>query len=216
MLQAGFSQPLANNCSKKLAKGRIPTRKSRLCLIALCLILLTLATPCHAAPQKIAILPVVNYTYDRDAAVENVVSAALAAKFRMPLASIVTIYEIVPAADVQAALPADIHTRAGARKFGVDRLPAIAAKLNADVVIGAIITNLSQELNYISKESFYYQRTSLAISVIGYRARDGKTFAVADEQEYQGDWSRLGDADYLAGVIMSKLLDKLTFPYDKK
>ncbi len=214
---AGFSHPVLNTCSKTLAKGRITTRKSKLCLVVLCLVMFSLVSPCYAVtPQKIAILPVINRTYTHDAAVENVISAALAAKFRMPLANIVSIYEVVPAAEVRAALPADIHNRAQARKFGVDKLPAIAAKLNADIVIGAIITDLSEERTITGKDSFNFQRTVLAIRVVGYRAREGTTFAVGDHQEYRGDWSRLGDADYLAGVIMDKLLESLVFPYDKE
>ncbi|MDR3563879.1 MAG: hypothetical protein P4N59_20925 [Negativicutes bacterium] len=180
-----------------------------------CLVVFLISTTCFAAePQRIAILPVINQSYTHDDGVERVIADAVAAKFHMPLDKIVIIYDVIPAAEVRAAVSTAADLGVKAKNFDMKKLAEIATKLNADVVIGAIITEFS-ESQLITMDSGLSQQTSISLRIVGYRALEKKTFDLSSHEEYTGEWSNTGNADYLAGVIMERLLGKLSFPYTK-
>lgn len=177
--------------------------------IVWCFIAGTFTSPCLAyEPQRIAILPVVNSapTYYRDA--EQVIHDAMQAKFKRPLASVVTIYELIPPAEVQSVLPAGFQRPKKMMKLETLNLPELAERLKADVVIGAEITDFSSMMITNFRDDIL-QKTDIAIRIVGYDVQTKKQFEFRDFEHYDDAWSTLGDPDYLAKQIMNRLLDKV-------
>lgn len=175
------------------------------CLV--CAGLLLFAGICQAhTPQRVAILPVINQSYMEDAKVEAVISDSLYGKFKIPLAKVLNTYEFVPVSEIEAAFP-EVNDRKAMKKFNPARLQQVAAQLDADLVIGGIISNLSED-TFTNFDGDLIQQTYLSIRLIGYDAREKKVIDVHDYENYDGDWTAYGEADYLAKKIMNHLLDK--------
>ena len=176
-------------------------------ILAFALLALPRSPACAAAEaRRIAILPVAATVETRELpAVEAKVAATLAAWFRTPLPSFVKVYEIIPAAEIKAALQPD-----GAldpRKPDLPRLRQLAAKLDADLVLGVIVTDLDEFL-LRNREGDIILKTDLAIRLVGYRAdRDG-IIDIKNREDYFDAWSACGEAVNLAGVLTERLLTK--------
>lgn len=184
-------------------------KKNLALALILAFVLLALpGSPVYAAAEarRIAILPVVATAPSRELpAVEAKVAATMAAWFRTPLPSFVKVYEIVPAAEIKAALPAD-----GAfdpRRPDLSRLRQLAAKLDADLVLGIIITDLG-EYHSRTREGDLRLRTDLAMRLVGYKADSQRTIDLAGREDYYDDWSAGGEAVSLAAVLTERLLAK--------
>jgi hypothetical protein len=186
-------------------------RKSSLFLFFFFLVNLLSASTCFAAePLRIAILPVINQTHTRDESVEKIVSGALHAKFHRPLSNIVTVYQMIPDDEVNAALLSDIGKLPASLKFKPEILPGIAEKLQADIVIGAVITDL-RERTFGSWVGDYLQETHLAIRLVVYTANTQKHLDKRDSENYFGEQMLHSEAAYFAQVIMDRLLSEVVF-----
>ena len=186
-------------------------RRSSFFLFVFYIISLLYAPTCFAAePLSIAILPVINQTNTHDEAVENVILEALHAKFRTSLSSIVPIYQLIPDNDVSTALPPDIHKRPYSLKFEPTMLKDVANRLHADIVIGAVITNL-RELTFTSWTGDPIQQTNLSIRLVVYKTSEQEYIDIHDYKDYVGERMTFSDADYLAKIIMDRLMSDLTF-----
>jgi hypothetical protein len=178
--------------------------------LALILAVVLLAPPgsptCAAAEsRRIAILPVAAVEAREIPAVEAKIAATLAAWFHTPLPSFVKTYEIIPAAEIKAALQPD-----GAldpRKPDLPRLRQLAVKLNADLVLGVIVTDLGEYL-IRGREGDLKLRTDLAMRLVGYRADRDSTIDLKGREDYFDDWSPGGEAENLAAVLAERLLTK--------
>jgi len=163
-------------------------------------------SPVCAAPEarRIALLPVAASAPFRELpAVEAKVAATLTAWFRTPLPSFVKTYQIIPAAEIKAALQ-----QGGAldpRKPDLPRLRQLALKLDADLVLGVIVTDLG-EYTVTNPWSVMQLKTDLAMRLIGYRADRDALIDIKDREDYYGDWSARGEAVNLAGVLAERLL----------
>lgn len=164
-----------------------------------------------AEPLRVAILPVINQSHTHDENVEKVIREALQLKFHKPLHDIVPVYQVIPAHDVIAALPVDLHKRPGSLKFKRGFFPPLAASLHADVVIGAIIQNLS-ETSAFTWRGDYLQDTHVTIRVVVYEARTQKYFDKRASEHYFGEPMLRSNADYLAQPIMDRMLKKVMPP----
>lgn len=176
-------------------------------IISFALMALPDSPVCAAAEaRRIVLLPVAATVETRELpAVEAKVAAAMAAWFRTPLPSFVKVYEIIPAAEIKAALPAD-----GAfdpRRPDLSRLRQLAAKLDADLVLGIIITDLG-EYHFRTREGDLRLRTDLAMRLVGYKADSQHTIDLASREDYYDDWSAGGEAVNLAAVLTERLLAK--------
>lgn len=162
---------------------------------------------CAAAEaRRIAILPVAATAETREfPAVEAKVAATLAAWFRTPLPSFAKTYEIIPPAEIKAALPPDGVI--DPRRPDLPRLRQLAAKLDADLVLGIIVTDLG-EYFVRSREGDLMLRTDLAMHLVGYRADSDSLIDIKDREDYSDDWSADGEAVNLAGVLTERLLTK--------
>jgi len=180
--------------------------------------LLAPLTCAAAAPLKIVILPVMNETRTHDADVEKVISEALHAKFRKPLNDIVPVYQVIPADQISAALP--VAREGLSLKFKPEIMREMADKLHADVVIGAVITDL-QERTLVNLAGDYLQESHLTIRLVVYNADTRAYRAQRRTENYFGEQMSSGDPDYLAQSIMDHMLPKLvvspeTFFNDQK
>lgn len=179
--------------------------------LALVLAFALLALPgspvCAAAEaRRIVLLPVAAAVEVRAfPAVESKVAATLAAWFRTPLPSFVKTYEIIPAAEIKAALPPD--SALDPRRPDLPRLRQIAAKLDADLVLGVIVTDLGEFL-VRNREGDILLRTDLAMRLVGYRADSDSLIDIKDREDYFDNWSPGGEAANLAGVLTERLLTK--------
>ena len=163
---------------------------------------------CLAEPvQRIAILPIINDTYSTNPAVEKEIADLLYAKFQMPLADIVTIHEIIPEAEVKAALSPEMQTKGQPQKYFSGNIPEVAAKLSADLVIGAIITGLTERTTTNQRDLF--QETYVAIRLVGYSAKENKIIDRQDFENYADIWTPTSDAVSLVKIMMSHLLNNI-------
>ncbi len=159
-----------------------------------------------AAPRRIALLPVAaTYQGNETAAVQAKVAETLAAWFRTPLASIVKVYELVPADEIRAALPPS--GTLDPRNPDLPCLQELAAKLRADLVLGVIITDLGR-YSLIGRDGDLKLRTDLALRLVGYKVDSQRTIDLAGREDYFDDWSPDGEPVQLANVLTERLLTK--------
>lgn len=163
-------------------------------------------------PQRIAILPVFNSSYTENEAVEQVIAEALQAKFRMPLAKVITIYEVIPANEVRLALPPALQERNKPGEIDSAVLRDIGTRLKADIVIGGQITDF-RAATVSTMRGDLLQQTDLTIRVVGYNAGKDEFLDIRDSRDYRGEWSVAGDPDYLAKQIMEHLMDQVPYTW---
>lgn len=170
----------------------------------------TTPTSCQANERvRVAVLPVFNssYTYDQDT--ERVINESLQARFDVLLAKFIIFYEVIPANEVQLALPPELKNRNKPEKINVPMLRAIGTKLKADIVLGAQITDF-RVFTGRDLDDERLKQTDLTIHVVGYDTKKNEFFDIHDREHYNGRWSALGDSDYLAKKIIERLSDKVS------
>ncbi len=165
---------------------------------------------CSAAdPQRVAILPVsFSHSYiDKD--VEAVIVKALNDKFHTPLSKIVTIFEIIPGKEIQSATEVEVGAKK-IREFKLDRLllKNIAMKTNADIVIGAEVTQF-WTVQTMTWRGDLLRETSLGIKIMVYHRATDKYIVQKDYDFYDDYESSWGQPDYMADQMMFKLLNKI-------
>jgi len=121
-------------------------------------------SPCSTPvfPQRVAVFPVFsskNISVNKD--VEGIIAKALPNKFHTPLSKIVSVFEIVPEAEVIVALPVQLKDKQKG-KLENNLLVEVANKLNADIVIVAEIRDYRSELR-VNFEGERIKQTDLAI-----------------------------------------------------
>jgi len=182
-------------------------KSTPLTLIVLIYILFTSMQICSAAvPQRVAILPV-SFTHSyRDADVEQVIAKALSNKFHTPLAKIVPIFEIISSKEIDSAMSGATT----GKNFKLDKtlFKAIAEKTNADIVIGAEVTQL-WSVRLRTWDGEVIQQTDLSIKILCYHKASEKFTEQKDYDSYNGYESLWGQPDYMADQIMYKLLNKI-------
>jgi hypothetical protein len=158
--------------------------------------------------QKVAVFPVLaskGIAINKD--VEKIIAKALVNKFHMPLSKVVTFFDIIPEADVIAALPVQLKDKRQS-KLENNLLAAVADMLNADIVIAAEITAYRSDLR-TNWEGDRIQETDLAIRIINYHRPSGKFTERQDHQFYFGDDIQWGQPEYIASHMMYNLLNKI-------
>jgi len=185
-------------------------KKISFALTVLIFIVIISVQTCSAADiQRVAILPVsFSHSYvDKD--VESVIVKALNGKFHTPLANIVTIFEIIPGTEIQSATEAEVGTKK-IKEFKLDRplLKNIAMKTNADIVIGAEVTEF-WTFQTITWRGDTIRETNLGIKIMIYHRQTEKYTVQKDADYYLGDEGLWGQPDYMADQMMFKLLAKI-------
>jgi hypothetical protein len=158
--------------------------------------------------QKVAVFPVLagkGIAINKD--VEKIIAKALVNKFHMPLSKVVTFFEIIPEADVIAALPVQLKDKRQS-KLENNLLAAVADTLNADIVIAAEITAYRSD-SRTNWEGDRIRETDLAIRIINYHRPSGEFTERQDHQFYFGDDIQWGQPEYIASHMMYKLLNKI-------
>lgn len=199
------------NCrdGKENASTKEKSDVKRMIVFAFALVCLTLVGPqtCAAAgPQRVAILPVAATVQARESpAVEATVARTMFAWFHTPLPSFVKVYDMIPPAEVKAALLAT--GTIDPRRPDPARLREIAARLEADVVLGAVITDLG-EYTTTNRMGDLILQTDLAIRLIGYRRDTQRFIDIRDREDYHEAWTADGQAVSLAPVLTERLMKK--------
>ncbi|WP_378954425.1 hypothetical protein [Pelosinus sp. sgz500959] len=158
--------------------------------------------------QKVAILPVL-YSHDisinKD--VEKIITNALVRKFHMPLSKIITFFEIIPEADVLAALPVQLQEK---KKSKIDNnlLADVGGKLNADIVIAVEIKAYRSDLR-MSWNGDRIRDTDLVMKIISYHRPSGKYTEEQDHEFYSGADIPWGQPEYIADHMIDRLLSKI-------
>jgi|GEM_PF-3561996 len=177
-------------------------------ILFICLFSIGFRTCSAYHAQKVAVLPVFhsgNISINKD--VEKIIAEALVNKFHMPLSKVVTFFEIIPEAEVLAALPAQFEDQRKS-KFENNLLVEVADKLNADIVIAAEITSYRSDLR-MNWEGDRIQETDLAIRIINYHRPSGTFTDRQDHQFYLGDDIQWGQPEYIADHMIYNLLNKI-------
>jgi hypothetical protein len=184
-------------------------RRKVLFIFLFCLVNLFAAPACFAAePLRVAVLPVINQSHAHDETMEAVILKALHAKFHRPLSAIVPIYQMIPDDDVSAVLPPGIRKRPVSLKFKAEMLSEAADKLHADIVIGAVITDLRAS-TLVTRTGDYLQNNHLTIHLVLYKTSTQQYFDKHDSKYYVGEPMLYGSMDYLAQDIMDHLLHQV-------
>lgn len=172
-------------------------------------------TSCLAyAPLRVAILPVFNSSYTHNEDTERLIGKSLQARFSMPLSKVVTLYDIVPANEVEMALPRELKDHNKPGKMNAFMLQEIGRVLKADVVIGAQITDFrANTFNDFDDEPM--QETDLTIRIVGYDTQKNEFLDIHDSRHYYGHWSVMGESDYLATQIMDQLIRKVPYTWKR-
>ncbi|MDT8902096.1 hypothetical protein [Anaeroselena agilis] len=182
--------------------------KKVLILLLAFALLTPLGSPVCAAgdARRIALLPVAATAKARELpAVKARITATIAAWFHTPLPSFVKKYEIIPAAEITAALPP--NGALDPRRPDLAGLGQLAAKLDADLILGFIITDLG-EYQLRNLEGDLKLRTDLEMRLIGFKADSGKIIDIKGREDYFDDWAADGEAENLAAVLTERLLVK--------
>jgi hypothetical protein len=163
--------------------------------------------------MRVAILPAFNssYTYDQDT--ERVINESLQARFGVLLAKFVIFYDVIPANEVQQALPPKFKNRNKSEKVNASMLREIGTKLKADIVLGAQITDF-RVFTIRDLDENQFRKTDLTIHVVGYDTKKNKFFDIHDSKHYDGLWSAIGDSDYLAKQIVEHLIAKVPLYFE--
>lgn len=170
-------------------------------------------TTCLAGePLRVAILPIFNssYTYDKDT--EQVITKALKTRFSMPLSKVIVLYDVIAESEIKAALPTELKNRNKPGKINAALLREIAVKLQADVVIGAHITNFRIFTSRTLDDDLLLQ-TDLSIRIVGYDTKKEAFLDIHDREHYNGQWSVIGTPDYLAKQLMDELMNKIPYTW---
>lgn len=189
--------------------------KKFLVLLVLTFFLVAGSTPASCLayePLRVAILPVFNSTYIHEPDTERVITEALRARFHMPLAKVITLYDVVPADEVQLALPPELKNRNKPGRIDALVLQEIGAKLKTDVVIGAQITDFTL-FTYSNLAGDLFEQNDLTIRIVGYDTKKNEFLDIHDSQHYHGEMSVMGNPDYLATQIMDHLLSKVPYTW---
>jgi hypothetical protein len=184
-------------------------RKQLFCVVLfICLFSIGFRTCSAYHAQKVAVLPVFSsrdISINKD--VERIIAKALVNKFHMPLSKVVTFFEIIPEAEVIAALPVPLKDKKKS-KLENNLLAEVADKLNADIVIAAEITSYRSD-SRMNWEGDRLQETDLAIRIINYHRPSGKFTERQDHQFYFGDDIQWGQPEYITSHMMYNLLNKI-------
>lgn len=170
-------------------------------------------TSCLAyEPLRVAILPIFNssYTYDQDT--EQAITRSLQARFSMPLAKVIILYDVIPANEVEMALPRELKNPNKPGKIDASVLQKIGSILKADVVIGAQIMDFGA-ITFYNFDDELFQKTDLSIRVVGYDTRTNEFLDIHDNRRYDGHWSVMGEPNYLATEIMEYLTSKVPYTW---
>lgn len=165
-------------------------------------------------PLRVAILPVSNSSYTHNQDVERVIADSLHARFHMPLDKVITLYDVVPDNEVDKAMPQELRNRNKPGEISASVLKKIGAKLNADVVIGAQIMDF-REYTFTNIWGDLLQETDLTIRLVGYDIKKNQYLDIHESRNYNGEYSVLGNSDYLAKLIMDNLIAKVPYTWKK-
>lgn len=179
-------------------------------ILSLTLVLLSgsFATCLAAAPQKVAILPVLTPSYIAlSPEIENIITGSLHKKFHTSLSSIVPVFEILPATTVKETLTT-LQTEK--KKLSVNRnvLAAIAEKTSADIVIAAEVTSY-RDFSYTRWDGEEIQETAVAIRLASYQQASQKYIEFRDRKSYHGAAMPTAAPDYVTDDMLYYLLKKL-------
>lgn len=166
-------------------------------------------TTCLAAqPQKVAILPVITPGYIRlDPAYERQITQAMERKFHTSLASLVPVFELLPADTIQADYAA-IQTHNGKPVLDKTLLQGMAAASQADIVIAAEVTSF-RAVTHRTWDNEEFQETDIALRIASYQKSSDSFLTVRDRQTYQGITLLSGRPDYILDDLLYRLLNKL-------
>lgn len=183
--------------------------KQLFCVVLfLCLFSVGFRTCLAYDTQRVAILPVFsskNISTDKE--VEEIIAKALVSKFRMPLSKVIRFFEIIPEAEVIAALPAQLKDKQKS-KLEKNLLAEVGDKLNADIVIAAEIKAYRSEVR-MNFDGDRIKQTDLAIRIINYHRPSGKFTEEQDHEYYLGEDMLWGQPEYITDRMIYKLLDKI-------
>ncbi|BBB89947.1 MAG TPA: hypothetical protein PKA28_07755 [Methylomusa anaerophila] len=180
------------------------------CVVAFIAVFCTGFGPASAhQAQRVAILPVFfgsGAAYDKD--VEAVIEKNLTGKYHLPLAKVITIYDIIPKQEVRDALPAQLTGKKP--KLEKQVIQDLAAKLNADIVIAAEVTSFSTAtISPWIWDGDTIRRTELGIRLISYQRPTDTYQEFKDRDMYSGDDNLWGQPEYMADQMIWKLINKV-------
>lgn len=191
-------------------------KKNHLCFaFFLCTLLFALSSTCFASAtqtKRIAILPTINQTGRHEAQIETNITQALQESLRIPLNSILNIHEYIPLEEISAVLP-ELNQTEKLHKFGPSRLKEAADKLDADLIVVFIITDLTQTQHHNwDGDTILY--TSVSMQLLGYDKEKDAMINLKDHQYYHNDLSPWGSLENVAKEVTDKLLIKADFKKD--
>lgn len=165
------------------------------------------AAALRSQPLRVAVLPVVG-RYGDQGETAGVVQRSLQDRFRTPLQSFVPIYDVVPAAELQAALPPGSVMPGKALRLDDAQWAGVAAAVKAEVVVAAEVTDYLH-ITWMSWDGDLLQRSAVAIRITVYDAVEAKRKVLQDADYYIGEYSPQHAPEELAKVMMGRLMDKL-------
>lgn len=183
-------------------------RKKIFLFLLIMSIILSFTTCLAAQPQKVAILPVITPGYIKlDQAYERQITQALERKFHTSLASLVPVFELLPADTIQTDYTA-IQTDNGKPVLDKALLQAMAAATQADIVIAAEVTSF-RALTHRTWDNEEVQETDVALHIASYQKSSDSFLTVRDRQTYRGTFLLSGRPDYILDDLLYRLLNKL-------
>lgn len=191
-------------------------RRSSLILYVLLCTFLVFTTTCLAndrIPKRIAILPVLNQTGNSQPAIEKYITGELEEKLHIPLNGTLKIHEYIPLSDICKVLP-DVIDPSRIENFDINRLKPAAEELSADLIVGVLITSLTERQYTSFQREELILNSNVTLRLIGYDRTKDEFINLKSQESYNDEYSLAGTINDLSHEALRKLLDKIDFKKD--
>lgn len=176
--------------------------------LLLCTFLLTASLTCFAEqpPRRIAIVPTVSQTKTDFPEVKAYCDNELYQNLRIPLNGFLNLHEYIGPDDIAAALP-ELSEKNKLHKFTASRLKDAADQLNADLIIGFVLTDIG-ETRHANWDGEIILYSYVNMELIGYDRRKDTFIKYRDNAYFHDEESSAGHVLNLSKSVADKLLKK--------
>ena len=190
------------------------------------LLLLLLAADTALAsgtPKRIAILPIMTNGTGIYEETEYALQDRLEQEFHVPLNGTLKAVELLPEKDCREALAAvDTELRqnqSGKRLHLEDEMKPLADKLQADIVVGLVVTNF-WEYTHVNWEGDTWLESDVSLQLVGYNRAEDKVIHRSVSRSFHSEYALDGTASALAedgleSLLREEKLHDLIFPLIK-
>lgn len=173
------------------------------------LLITTLVFAESQEPRRIAILPTINESSFKSTEAEASCDAALYESLRIPLNAVLKRHEYISKDNIITALP-ELNQPIKRHSLSAYRLREAAETLNADLIVGFIITD-AEEIRHFNWDGDMVLYSYTQLRLIGYDRRSDSIIKLSRREFYNDYDSPQGQVEVLIANAADYLLKKADF-----